>query len=306
MTKKVRVYAPATVANVACGFDILGFALDSPGDELTATLTDTPGVVIEKIEGAILPYDPIKNSAGAAAEALLGYLKAAQGVSLTLHKKMPLESGLGSSAASAAAAVFAVNKLFNSPLSTKELIAFAMEGERAACGSAHADNVAPALLGGFVLVRSYSPLDVQQIPCFVPLFCAVLHPHIAISTGMARELLTEKITLKQHVEQSGNIAGLVLGLTQGNVELIRNCLQDVIVEPLRAPLISNFYFIKAAALEAGALGCSLSGSGPSLFALATSLEDAQRVCEAMKNACKDLSCDGYVSRINQQGVRELP
>lgn len=308
MTQKVRVFAPATVANVACGFDILGFALEYPGDELCAALTTTPGVTISKIEGAKLPFDPVRNSAGAAAIALLKHLNAKEGVNIELYKKMPLGSGLGSSAASAVAAVFAINKLFGYPLSEEELIPFAMEGERAACGAAHADNVAPALIGGFVLVRSYSPLDVQRIPTSLPLFCAVLHPKIEISTAEARLMLPPRITLQEHVRQSGNVAGLVLGLTQSDVELISRSLEDIIAEPIRSKLIPGFDKIKEAALEAGALGCSISGSGPSLFALATTSSQAKEIGKEMQRACREtgVESDLYLSGINPKGVTLLP
>lgn len=308
MTNKIRVFAPATVANVACGFDIFGFALECPGDELSVQLTTTPGVTITKIEGASLPYEAQKNSAGAAGNALLKHLNAKEGVEIELYKKMPLGSGLGSSAASAAAAVFAINKLFGNKLSLEELIPFAMEGERAACGSSHADNVAPALLGGFVLIRSYTPLDVQRIPTPLPLFCTILHPAIEIRTADARKMLNPTITLKDHVVQSGNVAGLVLGLTQSDTKLVARSLSDVIVEPTRSVLIPGFAHIKAAALDAGALGCSISGSGPSLFALTETEEAAKKVGAAMKDACNSAgtACTLYFSPINPKGVRVLP
>lgn len=309
MSSSIRVFAPATVANVACGFDIFGFALNAPGDEVHARLTDSPGVHLKCITGdqQRLSLDSHQNTAGVSVLKLLQHLNYRQGIELELHKKMPLGSGLGSSAASAVASVFAANHLLGQPLTTRELLPFAREGERVACGSTHADNVAPALLGGFVLIRSYDPLDVRHIPCQLDLYCTILHPAIEIRTEMARQLLKPDISLQQHVKQTGNAVGLAIGLMQGHAELIQACLQDVIAEPIRATLIPGFHAIKQAALQAKALGCSISGSGPSLFALSLSLAQAQQIGEAMKQACQNqgIESDVYISPINHQGPRIL-
>jgi homoserine kinase len=305
MNKELRVYAPATVANVACGFDIFGFALKAPGDEIVVRFKPSPGVTITKITGdnGVLPVDPEKNTAGVSVLKLLEFLGTNQGIEIELHKKMPLGSGLGSSAASAAGSVFAVNALLGSPLSANKLIPFAMEAERIACGSAHADNVAPALLGGFVLIRSYDPLDIIEIPLKQDFYCCVLHPKIEIRTEMARKILKKEVTLEQLVIQSGNAAGLIAGFYQNDISLISRCLKDVIVEPTRATLIPGFYEIKSAAMQKRALGCSISGSGPSIFALTQNKSQAEIVGLAMMNAChaKGLECDIYLSSINQQG-----
>lgn len=305
--RSIKVFAPATVANVACGFDIFGFALDQPGDELIVTLKDSPGVTIKSITGdqGKLPLDPKKNTAGVSVLRFLEYLRSQQGVEIELHKKMPLGSGLGSSAASAAGSLFAVNALLGYPLPLAELLPFAMEGERAACGAAHADNVAPSLLGGFVLIRSYSPLDVVKIATPLNLYCTILHPKIEIRTEEARQILPKSIPLQQHVVQTGNAAGLIAGLMGGDPKLIQKSLVDVIVEPVRAVLIPGFDAIKTAALEKGALGCSISGSGPSLFALSLSAEHAADIGAAMEQACH-LDCDLYISRMNRQGPKVLP
>lgn len=309
MKKEVRVFSPATVANVACGFDIFGFALERPGDEIIVRPKLGPGVTLAKVTGdsRVLPLEPEKNTAGVSVIKLLEFLKSSQGIEIELHKKMPLGSGLGSSAASAAGSVFAVNALLGFPLSSKELIPFAMEAEKIACGSAHADNVAPALLGGFTLIRSYHPLDIIEIPLTIDLYCSVLHPKIEIRTEMARKILKKEIALKQLVIQSGNAAGLIVGLLQGDASLIKRCLEDVVVEPIRSTLIPGFYEIKAAAIKEGALGCSISGSGPSVFALTLEKDQAERAGLAMINACrkKGLDCDLYVSSINKQGPRIL-
>ncbi len=303
----IKVFAPATVANVACGFDILGFALDEPGDELHMRLTSEPGVELTSItgDGGVLPLESYKNTAGVAALALLRHVKANCGVVIEVHKKMPLGSGLGSSAASAAGSAFALNRLLGEPLTRRDLVPLAMEGERVACGSAHADNVAPALMGGITLIRSYAPLDIIPIPCSLDLFCTILHPRIEIRTEEARRLLGQTITMQQHVAQSGNVAGLMVGLLQGDAKLIGRCLEDVIAEPVRSKLIPGFKAIKQAAKEAGALGCSISGSGPSIFALSTSHHLAMQIGAAMQSAT-ELPSDLYISRINQEGPRIIP
>ncbi|MCE5318301.1 MAG: homoserine kinase [Parachlamydia sp.] len=301
--KEIRVFAPATVANVACGFDIFGFALERPGDLVVARLVEKPGVTLTRIEGAALPYDPEKNTAGVSVIRLLKHLGSKSGVELELHKQMPLGSGLGSSAASAAGSLFAVNALLGNPFSPIELIPFAMEAERMACGAAHADNVAPALLGGFVLIRSYQPLDMISIPIKAELHCTILHPRVEIKTEEARKILKKEISLEQLVAQTGNASGLIAGLMQGDLPLISRSLQDVVVEPIRATLIPGYYEMKEAAMKAGALGCSISGSGPSLFALSAHPEQAHDVGQAMQAACQknDLECDLYLSPINQKG-----
>jgi homoserine kinase len=309
MSAEIRVFAPATVANVACGFDILGFAIDRPGDEVRMRLTCEPGVRIVKIEGdgGRLPLDPAKNTVSVPVLALLKRLKSNQGFAIELHKKMPLGSGLGSSAASAVAGVFAANALLGNPLKRMDLLEFALEGERVACGSAHADNAAPALLGGFALVRSYHPLDVVQIATPDRLHCTVLHPQIEIRTEDARKILRKQILFKDAVTQWGNIAGLIAGLMNSDYELIRRSLQDVIIEPVRAILIPGFREVKQAAIAAGALGCSISGSGPSLFALSSSEETAEAVAKAMTSemAALKIGSEVYVSKINNVGPRIL-
>lgn len=307
--QSIKVFAPATVANVACGFDILGFALDQPGDEVTISLTEGSDVTIEKIEGdeGRLPRDPSLNSASVSVRSLLAALQIKQGVSLSITKKMPLGSGLGSSAASAAGAVYGLNRLLGDPLPVEELVVHAMEGERAACGSAHADNVAPSLMGGFVLIRSYNPLDIVRIPVKMPYHCAVIKPHIEIMTQQARELLGGTVSLKSLVVQTGNLGGLIVGLMTDNHDLIGRSLVDVVAEPYRAKLIPGFSQMKKAALHAGALGCSISGSGPSIFALCTNAAIAEEAGAAMRQACSEEGMESslYVTVVNFEGVREV-
>ncbi|MDH3709157.1 MAG: homoserine kinase [Cyclobacteriaceae bacterium] len=305
MSQSIKVFAPATVANVTCGFDILGFAVHQPGDELLLEIRDQPGLEIKDIQGdqGLLPRDPQKNTVSVAIAHLLDHLKLDCGFNLYLQKKMPLGSGLGSSAASAVAGVFGANLLLGKPLETLELLPFAMQGEALACGSAHADNVAPALLGGFVLIRSYQPLDVVKIPSPSELYAAVLHPQIDIATKDARSILKKQVPMKSAIQQWGNVAGLVTGLITENYPLIGRSMEDVVVEPVRSMLIPGFQEVKRAALDAGALGCGISGSGPSMFALSVGQEVAQSVGEAMTSALQkvDIGSDLFVSAVNQNG-----
>ncbi|MEK7508304.1 MAG: homoserine kinase [Patescibacteria group bacterium] len=306
-SKSLKIFAPATVANVACGFDVLGFAVNEPGDEMILTLKTEPGVIITKITGdnGRLPLDPKKNTAGVAVLAYLKHIRSDQGVEIEIHKKMPLGSGLGSSAASAVGGVFGINELLDRPLKKEELLPFAMEGERAACGFAHADNVAPSLLGGMILIRSYEPLEIIPIPTPPNLFCALVHPDFELRTADSRKVLKKEIELKDAVIQWGNVGGLIAGLMKSDYGLIGRSLQDVVAEPRRAPLIPGFFDVKNAALKAGALGCSISGSGPSIFALSQSLETAKTVGEKMQAAfsSQQINSEIYISPINRTGVK---
>lgn len=310
MTKSIKAFAPATVANVACGFDVLGFAVESPGDEVVITLTDKPGIRFTKItgDGGLLPLDPDKNTVSLVIREYLKHINREElGIEIELNKQMPLKSGLGSSAASSVVGVWAVNQLLGKPLSDLELLPFAMLGEKLAAGAAHADNVAPALLGGFVLIRSYDPLDVIKLPTPEKLFCTLIHPQIEVKTKDARGILRQKIEMKQAVEQWGNLGGLVAGIMTSDYSLIGRSLKDVIVEPVRSILIPGFYEAKAAAMENGALGSSISGSGPSIFALSTTQEDATRIGDAMQEVYDKLNIESevYISKVNPTGPRVL-
>lgn len=304
----IAAYAPGSVSNVACGFDVLGFAMDEPGDIVIAGQKDDPGVRIDAVygDGGRLPIDPSKNTAGAAALALLRALETTRGVTLTVHKGLPLESGVGSSGASAVAAVVAVNELLGRPAPMAVLLACAMAGEEAGCGASHPDNVAPSLYGGFILARSAQPADIVRLPVPEGLSCAVLHPHIGIQTGAARALLGDTVPLRDAVRQWGNVGALVAALFTNDRALLARSLEDVVAEPRRAPLVPGFFAVKAAALAAGALGCSLSGSGPSVFALANSLDEAKRAGEAMARAFdgeNTAGADLWVSLVGRQGAR---
>ena len=304
--KSIKALAPATVANVSCGFDIFGFAVEAPADEVIITLTDSPGVVIKQITGdeGRLPLDS-RNTSSVAVQAFLKEIGSDQGVEIVLHKKLPLGSGMGSSAASSVAALVAINHLFDNRFTREQLLPFAMEAERIACGSAHADNVAPSLLGGFVLIRSYAPLDVTKIPTPPGLYCTLVHPHIELKTEDSRRVLKSSIQMKDAITQWGNIAGLVVGLMKPDYSLITRSLQDVIAEPVRSVLIPGFDSIKATSLQHGALGSGISGSGPTIFSLSTDEKTAEKVGEELQRQFVNmkLKSDVFVSRINQTGAR---
>lgn len=305
--KSVKALAPATVANVSCGFDIFGFAVEAPADEVIITITDKPGVVVKKITGdeGRLPLEASRNTSSVAVEAFLKKIGSSDGAEIVLHKKLPLGSGMGSSAASSVAALIAINHLYDNPFTREQLLPFAMEAERIACGSAHADNVAPSLLGGFVLIRSYSPLDVTKIPTPAGLYCTLIHPHMELKTEDSRRVLKSSIQMKDAITQWGNIAGLVVGLMKPDYGLITRSLQDVIAEPIRSVLIPGFDSIKETAIKNGALGSGISGSGPTIFCLSTDSETADSVGnEIQKQFVKmKLKSDVFVSKINQTGAR---
>ena len=303
--ERIKVFAPATVANVSCGFDILGFALNSPGDEIILQKNNSGKVKIVEVTGdhGKLPLDPERNSASAVILHFLEHIGERPGIDIYLHKKMPLGSGLGSSAASSAAAAFAVNALLDSPLSLKEVLRFAMFGEKVACGSEHADNVAPALYGGFVLIRSYDPLDVIKLPAPDHLYASVIHPQIEIKTKDARDILKKEIRLKNAIKQWGNVGGLISGLYESDYDLIGRSMEDHIIEPIRSILIPGYAEVKDAAMKAGVLGCGISGSGPSVFALSKGIQTAESAGEKMVKEFKNIGIESdiYVSKVNNQG-----
>jgi homoserine kinase len=304
----ITAYAPGTVSNVGCGFDVLGFALESPGDLVGAEPRDRAGVEIIAIDGdnGRLSRDPRSNTAGAAVLALLERLGTTRGIRLRIEKGLPLASGIGSSGASAVAAVVAVNELLGRPAGVDLLVECAMAGEVAGCGSAHPDNVAPALLGGFVLARSVNPPDIVRLPVPDGLSCAVLHPHLEIKTGSARALLADRVPLDDAVRQWGNVGALVAGLFLNDLALIGRAIEDHIAEPRRAHLVPGLEAIKQAARAGGALGCSLSGSGPSVFALCDSLDRAALAGAKMRDAFSALagsSADLWVSPVARHGAR---
>ncbi len=306
---KIKAFAPATVANVCCGFDVLGFAVDFPGDEVMLTLNMSQEITLSKIvgDGGRLPLDATKNTAAVAVQSFLKSIGKQQGVEIELYKNLPLGSGMGSSAASGVAALVAINHLMGNPLTRGQLVVHAMEAERIACGSAHADNVAPCLMGGFVLVRDYNPLDVIKIPATKNLYATLVHPHIELKTSDSRRVLKPTVNLKDAIAQTGNIAGLMIGLMGKDYSLISRSLQDKIAEPIRSAFIPGFEQVREAAVMAGALGCGISGSGPTMFALSTDHAKATKVGEVMQLEFlkNNLKSEVYVSKVNQEGARIL-
>lgn len=305
--QEINIFSPATVANLSCGFDVLGCCLDDVGDEMRIVKNDLEKVRITRISDPDLPKEIHKNVAGVAAMALLEKLGIKQGFDIEIDKKIKVGSGIGSSSASAAGAVYGVNKLLGEPFSPKELIPFAMEGERLASGNAHADNVAPALLGGFCLVRSYEPLEVVSLPTPPELRIVVLHPLIEIKTKDSRSIIKHQVSLKKAVIQWGNLGAFVSALHMNDYELLGRSLQDEIVEPIRSILIPYFSELKKTALETGGLGFGISGSGPSVFTLCKGQENAVSVKEAIQEFYKDkgIEFDLHLSKINPEGIRIL-
>lgn len=307
--RSVRTFAPATVSNLGPGFDTLGVAINGLGDIVVARRRMDPGLGFSvATKNAAVPLNAAKNVAGFVASLLLDEQRPSFGIEMVLHKSMPIGSGLGSSAASSVAAAVATNALLVKPLSKENLLPFILEGERLACGSAHADNAAPSLFGGGCLIRSYDPLDVVPFPVHPGLIWIVVHPNIEVLTKKARTILPDQIPLRSAIRQWGNVAGLVIGLSSGDQDLIKRCVEDVVAEPLRAQLISGFYDVKAAALQAGALGCSISGSGPSVFAIAPSMQKGRVIGKVMAKAFQrvaNVKSNVYLSRTNGVGARIL-
>ena len=305
--EEIKVFSPATIANVSCGFDVLGLALESVGDEMLLRKSPKKGFRILSITGQDLPLETERNVAGVAALALLEQSGHTGGFELEIVKRIKPGSGIGSSAASSAGAVWAMNELLGRPFSKLELVQFAMQGEKLASGTAHADNVAPALYGGFTLVRSYDPLDIVPIPTPGELYATVIHPQLEIKTADSRKILKTTISMETGIRQWGNLGGLIAGLFKEDYGLIGRSLQDHIVEPIRSILIPGFDAIKAHAMAAGALGAGISGSGPSIFALSQGEETAKKVAASMRGAYQDIGLDFdiHVSRINPQGVKQI-
>lgn len=302
--KEVKVFAPATIANLVCGFDILGMAINSPSDEMTLSLRDEPGICIKHTDEYNLPEATEKNVAGVSLQALMDDYKKPVGFNLTIHKNIKPGSGLGSSAASAAGAVVAANHLLGNIFSKEDLVRFAMNGEKLAGGVKHADNVSPCIYGGVTLVRSIFPLDI--IPLNSPdLFVTIVHPQIEVRTSDSRQILRKEVLLKDAIKQWGNIGGLITGFMKNDCELIGRSLEDVIVEPVRSILIPGFDEVKSKCKNAGALGGGISGSGPSIFMLSKEEETANKVEAIMKKIYEKIGVDykTYVTQINPHGVK---
>lgn len=304
---EIKIFSPATVANVTCGFDVLGFCLDDIGDHMIIKKIKKKGIVISKVEGFDLPLNAKKNVAGVSALAMIADAQPDFGFEIEIYKAIKPGSGIGSSSASAAGSVFAINELLGRPYSKTEVTDFAMKGEALASGSEHADNLAPAVFGGFTLVKSISPLEILQLPTPKDIFATVIHPLIEIKTSDARAILPKNIPLKDAIIQWANLGSFVHALHTSDYNLLRRSMQDVIIEPHRSQLIPHFAEVYTAALHQGALGASISGAGPSIFALSKGLETAKKVEKAMREvySTTSIAFETHVSRINTEGIREI-
>lgn len=302
---EIKIFCPATIANLNCGFDVMGLCLDGIGDEMIIRKVAEKGIRITKIIGADLPLETEKNVAGVAGLALLNATETEFGFEIELYKNIKTGSGIGSSSASAAGAVFGINELLGRPFTKKELVYYAMKGEVVASGSEHADNVAPCILGGFTLVRGYNPLDVIKIESPSEIYAVVLHPHIEVKTSDSRAVLKPEVSLKNAITQWGNLGGLIAGLYTKDYDLIGRSLTDVIVEPARKHLIPNFDTVKNSALNNGALGAGISGAGPSIFALCKGEIIANTVAKSMSDAYEDtgIPFDIHISKVNAEGTK---
>lgn len=303
----IKAFAPASVGNIGIGFDIMGLAIEKPGDEVIARKSDTPGIHITKITGAQgkLPLEAKLNTAGVAVQRLLDHLgESNRGIELEIHKKMPINSGLGSSAASAAAATLAVSELLRTGLSKRQLLPFAWEGEKVASGGQQGDNIVPSLLGGINLIRDNATMDIHRLHVPRGVYVVVVHPQMEIGTREARALLSPTVPMEIHIRHNANLAAFILGMFNGDLGLVGRSLKDEVVEPQRAVLIPGFYAVKEAAMNAGALGCSISGAGPSVFALCGNSLIAENAGAAMQKAFAQhkLESQLYVSPVNQEGA----
>jgi homoserine kinase len=305
LNKEIRIFSPGTVSNVSCGFDVLGFCLDTVGDEMVVRISSEKGIRITKIEGFDLPFETHKNVAGVSAQALIEDLKPDCGFEIEIYKFIKPGSGIGSSAASAAGSVFAINELMGRPYTKTELARFAMKGEALASQSEHADNIAPVIFGGFTLVKSISPLEILRLPIPEELYATIIHPQIEIKTAEARAILPKSVPLQDAIAQWSNLGSLVHALHNGDYELLQRSLHDSIVEPYRSKLIPHFEDIKLATLASGALGIGISGSGPSIFALSKGEKTAKEVEDAMRKVYTKtaIQFETYVSKINSKGIK---
>lgn len=302
----IKIFSPSSVANLSCGFDVLGLCLDTIGDEMIIKKSTIPGLRIIKIDGEDLPLAIEKNVAGVAAKSYLNKFPTQTGIDIEIYKKIKAGSGIGSSAASAVGAVFGINELLERDIRKIDLIPYALEGEKLASGETHADNIAPAMLGGLTLIRNVESLDIIKLPSPSELIITIIHPKIELKTSHARTIIKKQVPLKSVINQTANIAGFISGLYTNDYDLISRSLNDDIIEKERSLLIPGFNSLKKTALEIGALGCGISGSGPSVYALSRGLTKAEEVASGFKNVISRLGIDYdiYISKINSKGVRK--
>lgn len=304
---EIKIFSPATVANVACGYDVLGFCLDAVGDEMLIRKVDKKGIRITKIEGFELPFKTELNVAGVSALAMYETLQPDCGFEIEIYKNIKPGSGIGSSAASAVGSVFGMNALLGSPYNKTELTQFAMKGEALASKCEHADNLAPALFGGFTLVKSLSPLEILEIPSPDNLYATIIHPQIEVKTANSRAILPKEVKLQEAIVQWANFGSLIHSLHTNNYQLMKRSLHDAIIEPHRSKLIPFYKEVKQAALNAGALGTNISGSGPSIFSLCKGIETATLVSDSIKKVylSTGIKFDIHISKINIEGIKVL-
>ncbi|HKK67424.1 MAG TPA: homoserine kinase [Bacteroidales bacterium] len=303
MTKTIKVFAPASVGNSKCGYDVLGFAINDPGDIVTLTLTDKPEVKIKVIGNDLIPTDPVKNTCGVAALKFLEQFAPGTGVNIILDKQMPIGSGLGSSAAGAAATLYGLNQLFDNICDDEQLLEFGLAAEKAACGAGHADNIAPSLFGGFILINSYRPLKIKKISAPTNLYCTVVHPDVEIKTADARNILPAEVSLGTAVQQMGYLGGFLAALYTADFDLMKNSLRDLLAEPYRSRLIPHFNDAMEIITETKGLGGGISGSGPSIFALSNDPAIADQIAGQWQKLYDSIGCQVYVSQINDQGPK---
>ena len=304
---EIKIFSPATVANVACGYDVLGFCLDAVGDEMLIRKVDKKGIRITKIEGFELPFKTELNVAGVSALAMYEKLQPDCGFEIEIYKNIKPGSGIGSSAASAVGSVFGMNALLGSPYNKTELTQFAMKGEALASKCEHADNLAPALFGGFTLVKSLSPLEILEIPSPDKLYTTIIHPQIEVKTADSRAILPKEVKLQDAIVQWANFGSLIHSLHTSNYQLMKRSLHDAIIEPHRCKLIPFYKEVKYVALKSGALGTNISGSGPSIFSLSEGIETASLVSDAIKKVYSNtgINFDIHISKINTEGIKVL-
>lgn len=309
MNDSVKIFAPATVANVGAGFDIFGFALENIGDTITIRHHSEPGIhIIGGRHCETITNDPKLNVAGVAVQAMLDHADYTHAkLSIHIEKNVVPGSGLGSSASSASGAVFGVNELLGLNYTREQLVQFAMIGEGAGGGTPHADNVAPCLLGGFTVIRSYDPLDVFKLPHVANLYVAIIHPRIEVKTSVSKKMLKKEIPMSMAIRQWGNVAGMITGLMSDDYSLIGRSMEDYVAEPVRSMMIPGFDTIRSQALKKGAIGTSISGSGPSIFAFCTSGEKAEELCMLFSNVYMEMDIEHnlYQSKINHSGTTRI-
>lgn len=303
--RKVRVFAPASIANMGCGFDIIGMALDEVGDILEITQSEGDGLTIENESGVPLPEDIESNVITPVVRSFLNKIGRKAQIDVKICQKIYPGSGIGSSAASSAAAAYGMNELYGCPLSEEEVVVCAMEGENLASGGYHADNAAPAVLGGIVMIRGYEPLDMVQLPVPGNFYCAVVHPRLVVSTKQAREILPKAVPFHDAISQWGNVAGLIAGLYSSNIGLVGRSMQDHVAEPYRKKFIPGFDELREKVLDAGALAMNISGSGPSVFALCQSRSTAEKAGDILDHHFSSLGigCSVYVTKITNKGAK---